>query len=179
MVVLSIRYNLLRGHSSEWNREVKHVGGGVVWWWVTDREVWARLKFDQKLSVIIVKNILIERLRVKQFKDSKKIKKNSNFFWKNYKLCRRGYADGRSYADDQIELCRGAFYVEDSPRRRLRRRQFSLCRELLAVGVLKNSYSEYGIDVLVNYFKNLNRWKGLDFILHTSRGTRFARRRPA
>jgi hypothetical protein len=109
MVVLSIRYNLLRGHSSGWNREVKHVGGGVVWWWVTDREVWPRLKFDQKLSVISVKNILIERLAsqtIQRFR--KKFKKNSNFFWKNYKLCRRGYTEGRSYADDQIELHRGA-----------------------------------------------------------------------
>jgi hypothetical protein len=30
MVVLSTRYNLLRGHSSGWNREVKRAGGGVV-----------------------------------------------------------------------------------------------------------------------------------------------------
>jgi hypothetical protein len=30
MVVLSIRYNLLHGYSSGWNREVKRAGGGVV-----------------------------------------------------------------------------------------------------------------------------------------------------
>jgi hypothetical protein len=30
MVVLSIRYNLLRGNSSGWNREVKRTGGGLV-----------------------------------------------------------------------------------------------------------------------------------------------------
>jgi hypothetical protein len=78
MVVLSTRYNLLRGHSSGWNREVKRAGGGVVWGWVTDREVWPRLKFDQRLSVISVKNIPIERL-VRQT-IQKKIKKKFNFF---------------------------------------------------------------------------------------------------
>jgi hypothetical protein len=46
MVVLSTRYNLLRGNSSEWNKEVKRAGGGVVWGWVNDREVLPRLKFD-------------------------------------------------------------------------------------------------------------------------------------
>jgi hypothetical protein len=61
MAVLSTRYNLLRGHSSAWNIEVKCAGGGVVWGWVTDWEVWPRPKFDQRLSVISVKNILIER----------------------------------------------------------------------------------------------------------------------
>jgi hypothetical protein len=30
MVVLSTMYNLLRGNSSGWNREVKHARGGVV-----------------------------------------------------------------------------------------------------------------------------------------------------
>lgn len=85
MVVLSTRYNLLRGHSSEWNKEVKRARGGVVCGWVTDREVWPRLKFDQRLSVISVKNIPIERL-VRQT-IQKKIKKKSIFlnFKKKYK----------------------------------------------------------------------------------------------
>jgi hypothetical protein len=138
MVVLSIRYNLLRGYSSGWNREVKRAGGGVVWGWVTDRKVRPRLKFDQRLSIISVKNILIERLasqiiqRLKKIQ--KKIQKNLNFFWKKYKLCRRGYAEGKavgidyaegsSYADGQIELHRGATptAIEPTPRAIGRRR---------------------------------------------------------
>jgi hypothetical protein len=62
MVVLSIRYNLFCGNSSRWNREVKRDGGRLVWGWVTDREVWPRLYFDQRLSAISVKNVPIERL---------------------------------------------------------------------------------------------------------------------
>jgi hypothetical protein len=73
MVVLSTMYNLLRGHSSEWNKEVKRARGGVVWGWVTDREVWPRLKFDQRLSVISVKNILIKRLASQTIQKFKKI----------------------------------------------------------------------------------------------------------
>jgi hypothetical protein len=73
MVVLSTRYNLLRGNSFGWNREVKRARGGVLWGWVTDRKVWPRLKFDQTLSVISVKNIPIERLASQTIE--KKIKK--------------------------------------------------------------------------------------------------------
>jgi hypothetical protein len=140
MVVLSTRYNLLHGHSFGWNREDKRAGGGVVWGWVTDREVWPRLKFNQRSSVISVKNILIERLVSRIIQRFKKIEeKNLNFFWKKYKLCRRGYvegkavgidnAEGSSYADGQIELRRETStprgYAEGSPRRRLRWRQLA------------------------------------------------------
>jgi hypothetical protein len=56
------------------------------------------------------------------------------------------YAEGSSYADGQKELRRGAStprgYAEGSPRRRLRRRQLSLRRGLLAVGVSWNSCSD-------------------------------------
>jgi hypothetical protein len=91
MVVLSTRYELLRGHSSEWNKEVKRARGGVVWGWVTDREVWPRPQFDQRLSVISVKNILIERLAIQRFKKiwKKNFKKNWTFFEKII-----NYADG-------------------------------------------------------------------------------------
>jgi hypothetical protein len=60
---------------------------------VIDREVWLRLKFDQRLSVISVKNILIERLmsqtiqRVKKFEFF--LKKIWTFLKKNI-----NYADG-------------------------------------------------------------------------------------
>jgi hypothetical protein len=145
MVVLSTRYNLLRGNSSGWNKKVKRVGGGVVWGWVTDREVWPRLKFDQILNVISVKNILIERLASQTISKiqknwNKKFRKFQTFFEKiinSGRICRRGYAEGkavgidytegRSYADGQIELHRGAStprgYAEGSPRHRLRWRQ--------------------------------------------------------
>jgi hypothetical protein len=135
MVVLSIRYNLLHGHLSEWNKEVKRARGGVVWGWVTDREVWPRLKFHQRLSVISVKKYsnweISESNNSKIQKNlEKKFQKNLNFFWKNYKLCRRGYAEGKAvgidytkgngYANGQIELRRGAtprgIYAE-GPRR--------------------------------------------------------------
>jgi hypothetical protein len=85
MVALSTRYNLHRGNASGWNREVKRAGGRVVWGWLIDCEVWPRLKFDQKLSVISVKNIPIERLTSQTIQRCKKIEKNSNFFWKIYK----------------------------------------------------------------------------------------------
>jgi hypothetical protein len=124
MVVLSTRYNLLREHSSGWNREVKCAGGGVLWGWVTDREVWPRLKFDQRLSVISAKNILIERLASQTIQRFKKTEKKIKLFKKIYKLCRRGYAAGKaigidyaessSYADDQIELRRGLLAVDIS-----------------------------------------------------------------
>jgi hypothetical protein len=81
MVVLSTRYNLLHENSFEWNREVKRDGGGVVWEWVTDQKVWLRLKFDLRLSVISVKNILIEILASQTIQRFKKIE----LFWKNYK----------------------------------------------------------------------------------------------
>jgi hypothetical protein len=49
------------------------------------------------------------------------------------------YADDSSYTDGQKELHRGASmprgYTESSSRRRLRRRQLSLRRGLLAVGI--------------------------------------------
>jgi altronate dehydratase len=90
MVVLSTRYNLLHGHSSGWNREDKHAGGGVVWGWVTDRKVWPRLKFNQRLSVISVKNILIEILESRIIQRFKKIEEKIwTFFAKII-----NYADG-------------------------------------------------------------------------------------
>jgi hypothetical protein len=58
------------------------MGGGVVWGWVTDREVWPILKFNQRLSVISVNNILIERLANQTIQRLKKFKQKN---WKNYK----------------------------------------------------------------------------------------------
>jgi hypothetical protein len=119
-----------------------------------------KTSFDQWLSVISVRNILIEILAsqtIQRFKKNwkKNFKKFQTFFEKIYKLCRRGYAEGKaigidyaegiSYADGQIELRRGASmprgYAEGSPRRRLRRRQLSLRRGPFAVGIRWNSCS--------------------------------------
>jgi hypothetical protein len=57
---------------------------------VTDREVWPRLKFDQTLSVINIKNISIEILASQTIE--KKSKKIQTFFKKiinSIRLCRR------------------------------------------------------------------------------------------
>ena len=66
MVVLIRRFNQRSGRAGGWNREVKRAQGGVVWGWVTDREVLKiRTKkrgFDWGLNVISVKNGQSERV---------------------------------------------------------------------------------------------------------------------
>jgi hypothetical protein len=73
---------------------------------VTDWKVCSRLKFDQRLSIISVKNISIERLASQTIQ---RFKKNQKKFINSVRLCRRGYdddfavgiayAEGKSYAD--------------------------------------------------------------------------------
>ena len=85
MLVLSSRCQFFHGSSSGGNREVKRAEAGVVWWWVTECEVWPRVQFDLILSVLRVKNV---RLKSKHFKKLKKnLKKKFEkkilkfFFW--------------------------------------------------------------------------------------------------
>jgi hypothetical protein len=87
MVVLSTRYHFFLGSSSEWNREVKRAGAGAVWGWVTDREVWPRVQFDLRLSIIRVKNVPCE---IKKSNNSKKLNKKNWIFFLNFcfDLCR-------------------------------------------------------------------------------------------
>jgi hypothetical protein len=92
MVVLSTRYNLIMDTHPDGID--KRAEGGVVWGWVTDREVWLRLKFDQRLSVTSVKNILIERLTSQTIW---RFKKNWKKNWEKFQTFFEkiiNYADG-------------------------------------------------------------------------------------
>ena len=82
MVVLTRRYNQRSGTTGGWNREVKRARGGVVWGWVTDREVWPRLEFDRRLNVISVKNGQSERVTRQTIRKKKLEKKLKQKFWK-------------------------------------------------------------------------------------------------
>jgi hypothetical protein len=112
---------------------------------VTDRKVSSRLKFDQRLSVISVKNVLIERLASQTIQKFKK-KTFSEKIINNVRLCRQGYAEskavgidyaeGRSYADGQIKLRRGTFALKIALDVDYADINYTLRRGLLAVSSL-------------------------------------------